>query len=95
MEQIYAPFNEEQVKNININQDTHFIHPYTCCNHINMIAKEDGLHCSKCERIQTWVWGISTLDIAKEMPELWNKVKDIRNYVETKNIIKNHGLDKG
>lgn len=44
MSKIFAPFTEEQVKNLNIYQDSWF-HPFTCCGHNGCKRREhnDGI----------------------------------------------------
>jgi len=52
-----APFTDEEIKHINEYQCAAYMHPLTCTcgNHIRLIATKDGLICSNCGRLQTWV----------------------------------------
>ena len=64
---IHAPFNEEQVKNINEYQTDGMMHPFTCpCDHDDgaetehiaehlLIADKKRLYCGDCDYEQFWV----------------------------------------
>ena len=71
---IYAPFTDEQVRILNIWQNNEHWHPYTCCNHENMIPTNEGLKCPICERIQNWVHDFS-VDEAAASYDPWKKFK--------------------
>lgn len=54
MSQIKAPFTKEQIENLKEWQTCGMCHPYTCCDHIVMKVKEEGLYCPRCGMVQTW-----------------------------------------
>ena len=60
---VYAPFTPEQVKSLNGFQNSELWHPFTCGNddcphppfeHSNLVAREDGWHCPRCNYRQNW-----------------------------------------
>jgi hypothetical protein len=43
-----APWNQEQIKNLNDYQHCGFCHPFTCLDRHLMVATEEGWVCDQC-----------------------------------------------
>jgi hypothetical protein len=52
---IKAPFNQEQVDNINEFQTSGMVHEFTCVCRKALVATEKGMVCPACGRTQDWV----------------------------------------
>lgn len=58
---IKTPFTEEQIKKLNIQQNSGRVHPYTCGNvdcRAILIATEEGWICPNCDYKQNWAFNI-------------------------------------
>lgn len=56
MNQIKAPFTQDQVNHINEFQESGLVHPFTCPNDSSvLLAHCAGLECPNCDYMQDWV----------------------------------------
>lgn len=68
MDNITAPFTDEQVLYINEWQEAGFVHPLTCHKGHKLLATTEGMICSGCQYKQNWVpWETARPDVLTEV----------------------------
>jgi hypothetical protein len=56
---VYAPWSKKQVDKLKEWQNNDLFHPYTCWCGEDLIPKESGWVCKKCDHTQNWCHGFS------------------------------------
>ena len=75
-ENIYAPWTDEQVANLQRWQDSEMVHSYTCgaCGY-DLVPQNDGWICPvpRCQWRQTWAMDFDTTDLPMTYDEFYRR----------------------
>lgn len=75
MSKIYAPFSDEQVKNLNDYQKLGIVHPFTCGKDHDgnrvLVATNNGWVCPTCDYSQNWAHEFMGTNV-QEIKDQWN-----------------------